>query len=610
LRAHASPLQAQIADQQGDVSLPSPATAIQGHRIADIGILAPDHDSHPTRDAEVHRSFDPANLSLASHSDTALDDPIQCAGSETPIAPDAQVLREHEFDLNGAVASAGRQQAVPSIQRFASDEHQKIGDEASGGAALDIDLGDGDKLTYGQMVALAADYFGSLDELRQLATTPEGRARLRWTRWWALKIGSEPPLDDTVKKQVRDRYYQLAAANISHFSAGGTARSEYERVHQQALAAAFAAGATDDERKWPDAMTTEAFSNHYLTDMFSAGHVRTPRSLIKEWYTQRYPDSVGQFVTYTAHWMTTSLDQRGDIPAVVPNSYVEGEIRAKILELGGTALQGMSIGDIVSLALHDHDNEGLNVVSDADASGTVVAGGYHWRAIGDTHLSDNTSEARATKAMAEAAVQASLNELAAARLMGAQFSHGQCLSETELETGLRNAMATLQPFAAERFIPREDPDTGNVPVVNDANAPTGTGAIDWRWGNLDDIARQAVDHEVKTAIANTLRDKAPEVLPPDGIKHVVIPAEWLPGLGPDMAPGGVPIFDLHVRVALLDYCSYLQGEGIHAVELALVSPAQPPAPVPDAGVQDAGAPSAGIPSVDAGVPDATVLVPQ
>ena len=475
---------------------------------------------------------------------------------------------------------AGGANAGPvPLQRFGSPEHQDIGNQASGNATLDIDLGGGDKLTYGQMVALAGDYFGSLDEIRSLATTPEGQARLKWTRWWALHTGDEPALDSAVKKQVKDRYYTLATQNISHFSAGGTAKSHYEEMHKQALDAAFASGANSDQAKWSDAMATEAFSNHYLTDMFSAGHVRTPRAEIKDWYEKNYPDSVGKFVTYVAHWITGNLDTRGDIPFFIPNSWIEGGIRAQVLELGGSAVESMSIGDIVSLSVHDRDNEGLYVVSDADASGNPVGGGYRWRAIGDNHLGDATKEAADTKAMAVAAVRASLGELTTVKDAGVQAAQGQCLPEAELAKAMDTAVAALQPYGAEKFIPRED--ITNMPEVTKGNDPNGgSGTIDWRWGQMDDIAKAAVDQNAKTTVAGTLRGKQGEVAPPDGIKRALYVG--MPVIGPDQESAVAPLLTLHVRDAFIAFCDYLQAQGIAAIETALTTPAQPPAPIPDA----------------------------
>jgi hypothetical protein len=477
-----------------------------------------------------------------------------------------------------------------AVQRFGSEEHRQLGAEGSGDATLDIDLGEGTHLTYGEMVALAGDYFQSIGEVRTLAATPGGQAQLRWARWWALHIGSEPAVDESVKAAVRDRYYRLAAGNISHFSAGGTARNEYERVHQEALAAAFLAGATGDSAKWAEAMATEAFSNHYLTDMFSAGHVRTPRAGIKHWYTEHYPHSVGSFVSFTAHWITGDLDQRGEIPWYLPNFMVENSLYSKINELGGSAIAGFSIGDLVSLALHNHDNAGLNVVSNVDAQGQAAPGGHHWRAVGDDHLAGSPE----TRGMAVAAVRASLHDLSTVRAAGQQAGGGHALPPAQLAAASSAAVAAVQPFAAEAFVPREDTSAGNQPIAGSggSDAATPANALNWRWGEMDPVLHDQLDRDVRTTVVNTLRDKAgmvPEVVEKAGAT-------------------------LHTRRSFLAYCDYLAQEGIRVIELALVAPASPP-PVDDS-VLDGGSLPGGVPMpatdggtggdpADAGVPDRT-----
>ena len=283
----------------------------------------------------------------------------------------------------GSQASEG----ALTIQRFGSDEHVQIGTAASGGANTDIVLDDGSHLTYGQMVAMG-DFFGNLDEMRRLGTTPAGQAELRWVRWFALHNGDEPNIPDDRKRFHRNHYYELAANNISHFSAGGSARNEYGTYHQQALAAAFMAGVNGDAAKFSEAMTIEAFGNHFLTDMFSGGHIRTPRREMREWYQTNYGRSIEQLVEYMAGWITLRIDQMGGIPGVLPNFVVRSRIQTQVRELGGAALNAYSLGDIVSLAYHDHDNRGLGVISDVDPSGHVVSGGFRWTAMGDNHLAD------------------------------------------------------------------------------------------------------------------------------------------------------------------------------------------------------------------------------
>jgi hypothetical protein len=492
------------------------------------------------------------------------------ATSIATAARDAQALiRLQAVAGNAAVSSllqppphagagaGGRRAGV--AQRFESQEHVDIGTAGSDNATLDLDLGGGDKLTYGQMVALAGDFFDSIAQMRTLAGTPEGQAEIKWTRWWALKVGSEPTVDDATQTRVKNRYYSLATRNISHFSAGGTARSEYEQYHQQALAAAWMAGATGDSKQYSEAMEDEAFGGHFLTDMFSAGHVRTPREAIKDWYESHFKGSVGKLVEYAAHWMTDNLDTtRHEIPWWLPDSMVEGDFHDQILELGGPAVAGMSLGDIVSLALHDRDNKGLNVISDADPTGAAVSGGFHWRAVGDSHL----AESDITFEMSVAAVKASLAELPMARAMGQEKGVGP-LSIEALDAGQKAAIETIKPFEADRFIPREDTESNNVPIVHDADSPAGTGAIDWRWGQLDPLAREAIDTCVKTRIAGTLRDKS-GLVPKEKVINVLVSKAVL-----------------HPQVAYLDFCAYLETAGITALEKAIEASAQPPAPIPD-----------------------------
>jgi hypothetical protein len=470
------------------------------------------------------------------------------------------------------------------LQRFGSEEHRQLGEEASGGATVDIDLGDGTRLTYGEMVALAGDFFESIEEMRTLASTPAGQAELRWARWNALRSGPEPGVDQAVKDRVLDRYYRLAANNFSHFSAGGTARNAYEEYHRQALAEAFLAGASLDDAKWSQALGTEAFGNHFLTDMFSAGHVRTPRQPMKEWYQEHYPDSLNRFVNYAADRITHYLDQQGDIPWYWPNSSVSERLRGRIMDLGGSAIESFSLGDIVGLAHHDMDNVGLGVVSELDPDGNEVPGGFQWTAKGDSHL----AESPITRQMTVASVQASLNDLDRARQAGEWASGGTCMTPDQLQPELDQFVLTLEPFEAERYIPEEDLFAGN-PVV------------DWHWGQLDPVLRQAVDDTVKGEITNTLRGKQGAV--PEELRF-----NRRGGEDPDGA------VRLRVRIAFVSFCDELGADGITAMEAAMGGPASPPPSTSGGDILDAGVPlPAGVPDdtgMDAGVGGADAGVPS
>src|SRR5258708_14062533 len=191
-----------------------------------------------------------------------------------------------------------RSRAPLLVARFGSEEHRSLGAEASGDGGLGIVVDDGRSVAYGEMVAVAGDLFESMGQVRELLGSDAGKRQVRYARFWKLGIGSESGIDESTKKMVKDRYYELAARNLSHFSAGGTASEHYSQGHEEALWLAFQGAALCNLAYDSDAMATEAFSNHYLSDMFSGGHVRTPRGEMKEWYTETYPDSVERFVSY------------------------------------------------------------------------------------------------------------------------------------------------------------------------------------------------------------------------------------------------------------------------------------------------------------------------
>jgi hypothetical protein len=462
--------------------------------------------------------------------------------------------------LQGVLASAKPGQRVGGvrqrpIQCFGAEEHRSLGAEVTGGETLDIDLGDGTKLTFGEMMALA-DWFASVGDIRALAATPAGQAELRWARWAALHSGPEPAVSEEVKTRVRNRYYRLAASNYAHFSAGGTAASEYAVLHEEALGLAFFAGASGNPVKWGEARAIEAFAQHFLSDMFAAGHIRTPRMQIKEYYQQTYPDSVDRFVSYAAWRITEYLDAAGDIPWYWPNSSVASKVRAKILTLGGPAVQSYSLGDLVAMAYHNQDNVGLGVVSDVGPDGQEVPGGFRWTARGD----DRLAESPITRQMTLAALRASLCDLEAMRQAGYGASKGACVPDEELQPFLWTALANMkrQAYAAERYVPREDPQAGNV-------------AMSWVWGHIDPVLRAAIDSVVRGTIAGELRAKAGSV----------DEALRLTRRGEEDPNGAVT---LHVRTAFNAFCEELAREGIAALEQAMHAPAVSAGDILDAGV--------------------------
>jgi hypothetical protein len=224
-------------------------------------------------------------------------------------------------------------------------------------------------------------------------------------------------------------------------------------------------------------------------------------------------------------------------------------MRDRIREVGGPAVTSLSLGDLVGLALHDRDNEGLDVVSDVDPDGHPVAGGYHWRAVGDGHLHRSTMGA-ATKQMAISGVIAGLRDLERVRGVGVRIG-ATPVTPPAAAAQIREALGA-DGFAARRFVPREDPtSTTNprLPGPGVKNAP-----LEWRWGQLGPAAYAAVDTAVKTKISPQLREMA------NGMD------KWIdtPVVG---RVYGVPD-------ALRAFARHLRDTGIGAIEAAVGTPAR------------------------------------
>ena len=453
--------------------------------------------------------------------------------------------------VQGADGEAPQDTGQFSAAEFAGPEHKAIGDTGSGHESSSIPFGNPPQpLTFGDVVSMAGDYFETYEQMRDLGTTAGGRTELEWARWKCLDLKRqgvpEPQATEEMKKNTRDRYLLLAARNISHFSAGGTAWQAYSLWHGKAIADALEAGQTSDTAVWRRALTKEAFGDHFLTDMFSAGHVRTPRAEIRDWYDRHLPETSEKFISYMAKYIFDRLDERQQLPPLLwwvgwlTKSIMADRIRA----MGGEAVNSFSLGDIVSLALHDQDNKGLVVVSDVDPDGHVVPGGYTWTAVGDGHLGRNAHGAE-TKAMAIAAVIASLRDLERVRGVGVKLGNGPATLAQKTDE-IRKALGSTG-FAARAFVPRESKAAGaNVPLTRSdgARAP-----LEWRWGKLGDVAFGVVDETVKGRIASELHEMAEKVTDP-------IDA----GLG--MRVHGT-------RNAFLSFVRHLRTDGITAIEKAV-----------------------------------------
>lgn len=309
----------------------------------------------------------------------------------------------------------------PSVQRFVGTEHEELGDVTG---VRDIDLGGGVVLSWGQIVALAGDYYGTIEELQRDASSREGRARIRA----ALEHYGSPRLAATRlpapteerRTEMLGRYALLALENIPHFVAGGTALENWAKHHARAIDEAIRAGLADDESGRNRAYAFEAFGQHFLTDAFSAGHVRTPRQEIAEWYIGELAPAVfDHFVAHLRDRLVNAIYDQLPWYVFFRRGHARRRIRAALEAQLATAIEagggrekvirwfGLLVGGAVSGAIHDIEG----------ARGVAVTSLAHpepWHLVGDARL----AESRETRAEAEQAILAAKQDVDDAYLIG------------------------------------------------------------------------------------------------------------------------------------------------------------------------------------------------
>jgi len=128
----------------------------------------------------------------------------------------------------------------------------------------EIPVRDGLGLGYGDVVALAGDFYATLDELRR-KLSPAIRREIQ---------GITPRRPGALQLQCLVgpmRFLQLASCNFDHFTPHNWLR--WAEEHLVALEQALA---------WnlDEALLRNAFGDHFLTDAFASGHMRVPRVLL------------------------------------------------------------------------------------------------------------------------------------------------------------------------------------------------------------------------------------------------------------------------------------------------------------------------------------------
>ena len=400
-----------------------------------------------------------------------------------------------------------------------SHEHRAIGDAASG--AAEVNLG-GDTaedrflLSFGDVVALSGDFFRPEDQLFRLARTAGEKGMRSDTRdeiVCALKVSTvdEAVVDPTfepggrfadfrfspganltdVERRVRDRYLTLAAANDDHFAAPGrsdaatgsgfdSALSAYRHLHQVALdeAAVLAQRGADISK----AMAREAAAQHYLTDAFAAGHLRTPVASIRRYWKQRHPGFWEHLQRKVAADTAEALREASLAMRMLPGGFV---FRRTHSELSRRTSQypELSVGDLVARAFHDWDN----------VHGLVVEGGG--MVYGDGHLDEGV-----TRDLVLAAARAGIDDVEVAFGLG-RSGHaptGEPLYQRVRERSGARGAVFLAEERVPRLSPRNEPQNWRAPdaaslwqsPVVGASGPTVGEAIVAMLGPGEEFIRQ------------------------------------------------------------------------------------------------------------------------
>ncbi|MEV6488291.1 DUF4157 domain-containing protein [Actinoplanes sp. NPDC051633] len=355
------------------------------------------------------------------------------------------------------------------VQRFSGFEHESLGDSTNEA----IDLGNGITLTWGQVVAIAGDEVGDVGTLQEMVRTDAGRRQLRA----ALEHASlRKPITSALPAPTKDEtdaqkeiYVKLAMENVRHFAAGGDALTTWRSHHSQALQAALTAGLTGNDAEFQRAQLLEAFGQHFLTDMFSGGHVRTPRADIMAFHAGIAPPMAAALIaklreriegflvaqimmqigmavgppSMQAPPMPGMPSMRGqlsqDKAREKVKATVDGKVAGALKKIGGMAglekAFGLALAGAVSGALHDRDGrEGVTVASEDHPE--------PWLALGDSKLDAGVgpppagSARSASRDQAEKAVLAAREQLLAARAAGQSETAIAKVAPTDPPTGL------------------------------------------------------------------------------------------------------------------------------------------------------------------------------
>jgi hypothetical protein len=358
----------------------------------------------------------------------------------------------------------GRQApGTPQRQQFDTPEHRRFGELAARKARINpnVKFGKDYEISFGEMVTMG-DFFESEQQLWDFATKPGKGAGTREEVDYVrqVMIQGKKELKSRFSKEAIDaaenRFKWLAVGNHKHFAAPreefadrpainqpDSAGRTYLSHHAQAIGLAFAAGKQGQTLN--SALRKESFGAHFLTDAVSAGHVRTPRTDVQEWWEKHDPGLNRKFQRFLGEKIAQELKRQGNYK-LTPTALVKWGARRKI-EKQLAKMPPVTMAGIVALGLHDFDNlNRLNV--EVDGKQTVVAGDGYSKTLGP---GKNSQQIKAdTTRFATDAIDSGIQDLKKAYELGK--THPE-LSASEI---IKRIQGPDGRYGFESFIPRED----------------------------------------------------------------------------------------------------------------------------------------------------------
>ena len=404
------------------------------------------------------------------------------------------------------VSQNQRLASAPLIQRYGGSEHQDLGDRYLGelltflqterGAAWAQQLGfsrddlvaqinadplqgsgrislpprlnartgrvEQEKLTPGEVISLMGDFYETVD---QLANAPATELRDILAVMQQERAGTARNADAQFERITGGRYIDLAGRNDTHFARLN--RSEWRRLHEEAITEAQGAGREHSEARFQRALLIDAAGGHFLTDAFAAGHLFDKSEVL---------------AAITLHTQTHTT--------VTRNPQLQGYVG--LVSLAGRLPQ------LVLKNIHDRLNrEGFEISN---------ARGMRWRTFGDSHL----DVAQETQRIAALAVFLSRQQILAAR-------SGTSPNPADIEALMPDddsvQRATAQAIA---FIPDAVTEVEGLIYRNRSIAPSQFGAVlgSIVESNLSTIGNPGREREISEMLESARRTGQGSVVAP------------------------------------------------------------------------------------------------